>query len=67
MSNQPNLRTGLETAHGLERRSVIAALATAGIVGPLLFVLVVIVQSLLPADYRDTVLPISALTAWPGG
>ena len=32
MSNQPN--PGVGTAHGLERRSVIFALATAGVAGP---------------------------------
>jgi hypothetical protein len=37
MSNQPNLRAGVGTAHGLERRSVLAALATAGIAGSLIF------------------------------
>jgi 2-methylcitrate dehydratase PrpD len=34
MSKQPNLGAGIGTAHGLERRSVIAALAVAGIAGP---------------------------------
>jgi hypothetical membrane protein len=51
----------------LERRSVIAALAVAGIAGPVIFVVVVIIQSLLHPDYSDMALPISALAAWPGG
>ncbi len=34
MSNQPNLGAGIGTAHSLERRSVIAAFAVAGIAGP---------------------------------
>lgn len=37
MSNQPNLRVGIETAHGQDRHPVIAALAAAGIAGPVLF------------------------------
>ncbi len=53
--------------HGLERRSVIAALAAAGIAGPFSFAVVVIVQSLLHPDYSQVALPISALAAWPGG
>src|SRR5215211_1193882 len=54
--------------HGLERRSVIAAMAAAaGITGPIIFVLVVIMQSLLHPDYSQVKLPISALAAWPGG
>jgi hypothetical membrane protein len=67
MSNQPNLEAGVGTAHGLERRSVIAGLAAAGIAGPIIFVLIVIVQSLLHPDYSQVKLPISALAAWPGG
>ena len=46
---------------------MIAALAAAGIVGPVLFVAVVLVQSLLHPDYSQVALPISALAAWPGG
>ena len=46
---------------------MIAALAAAGIAGPIIFVLVVIVQSLLHPDYSQVKLPISALAAWPGG
>ncbi len=53
--------------HVLERRSVIAALAAAGIVGPVIFAVVVLVQSLLHPDYSQVALPISALAAWPGG
>jgi len=51
----------------LERRPVIAALAVAGIAGPLLFVVVIVRQSLLHPDYSQVKLPISALAAWPGG
>jgi hypothetical membrane protein len=64
MNNQPVVDLG--TAPSLQRRSVIAALAHAGIAGPIIFVLVVIVQSLLHPDYSQVKLPISALAAWPG-
>src|SRR5215204_1628582 len=53
--------------YSLERRGVISALAVAGIAGPIIFALGVVVQSLLHADYSDWELPISALAAWPGG
>jgi Protein of unknown function (DUF998) len=65
MNNQPDV--GIGTAPSLERRSVIAALAVAGIAGPIIFVLVVIVQSLLHPVYSQVKLPISALAAWPRG
>jgi hypothetical membrane protein len=65
MNNQPDV--GMGTAPSLERRSVIRLLATAGIAGPILFVMAVIVQSLLHPDYSQLELPISALAAWPGG
>jgi hypothetical membrane protein len=65
MNNQPDV--GIGTATSLQRRSLISALAIAGIVGPLLFVLIVIVQSVLQPDYGQVELPISALAAWPGG
>jgi hypothetical membrane protein len=53
--------------HVLERRSVIVALAVAGIVGPIIFAVVALIQSLLHPDYSHVALPISALAAWPGG
>jgi len=46
---------------------VISALAVAGIAGPIIFVLGVVVQSLFHPDYSQVRLPISALAAWPGG
>src|SRR5215218_3711674 len=51
----------------LERHQVLATLAIAGIAGPIVFVVVVAVQSLLHPDYSQVKLPISALAAWPGG
>ena len=51
----------------LERRQVLATLAIAGIAGPIVFVVLVAVQSLAPPDYSQVKLPISALAAWPGG
>src|SRR5829696_1440576 len=55
-------------AHALERRrSVITALATAGIAGPLLFTVVAVVHSLLRSDHSLVALPISALAGGPSG
>jgi hypothetical membrane protein len=53
---------------GLEgQRSLIAALAAAGIVAPLIFTAAALVQSLLRADHSLVALPISALGAGPSG
>jgi hypothetical protein len=57
-----------QAAHDLEeRRSVIAVLAVAGIVGPILFIVVAIVHSLLRSDHSLVALPISALATGPSG
>ncbi len=53
--------------HGLKRRSAIAALAVAGIVGPIIFAMVALVQSLLQPDHSLVAHPISALAAGPSG
>jgi hypothetical membrane protein len=59
---------GEGAAHTLQRRrSVIAALAVAGIVGPVLFVMVAIMHSLLRPDHSLVALPISALAVGPSG
>ena len=65
MSNQRNV--GIGVAHGLERRSAIAALAGAGIAGPLIFAVVALMQSLLREDHSLVALSISALAAGPSG
>jgi len=46
---------------------VITALATAGIAGPLIFVMVAVVHSLLRSDHSLVALPISALAVGPSG
>ena len=51
----------------LERRSVIAALAAAGIAGPVMFAVVALVQSLLRPEHSLVSDPISALAAGPSG
>jgi hypothetical membrane protein len=51
----------------LERRSVIAALAAAGIAGPIMFAVVALVQSLLRPEHSLVRHPISALAAGPSG
>ena len=53
---------------GLEgHRSLIAALAAAGILAPLIFTAAALVQSLLRADHSLVALPISALAVGPSG
>jgi hypothetical membrane protein len=42
-------------------------LALAGIIGPIWFTVLVVVQSLLQPDYSQLAHPISALSAWPLG
>ena len=42
-------------------------LAYAGIAGPVVFTVLVIVQGVLQPDYSHVRLPISALAAWPLG
>jgi hypothetical membrane protein len=46
---------------------MIAKFALAGIIAPIWFTTLVVVQSLLQPDYSDVALPISALAAWPYG
>jgi hypothetical membrane protein len=53
--------------HVLERRSVIAALAVAGIVGPIIFAVVALMHSLLRPDHSLVAHPISALAAESSG
>ncbi len=51
----------------LERRSVIAGLAAAGIADPIMFAVVALVQSLLRPEHSLVADPISALAAGPSG
>ena len=54
--------------HGVERRSVIAVLAVAGVAGPVLFTVAFIVQGLFRLDeYSPVAEVVSALEAGPGG
>jgi hypothetical membrane protein len=48
-------------------RLPIARLAIAGIIGPIWFITLVIVQGILQPDYSHIAMPISALAAWPAG
>jgi hypothetical membrane protein len=43
------------------------SLAAAGIVGPIGFIILVVVQGLMQPDYSHIAMPISALAAWPAG
>jgi hypothetical membrane protein len=47
--------------------SIMKRLAMAGIIAPIIFTLLVIVQSVLQPDYGQVTQPISALSAWPLG
>jgi hypothetical membrane protein len=53
--------------HALERHPVIAALAAVGIVGPIIFGVVALVQSVLRQDHNLVAHPISALAAGTSG
>ena len=45
----------------------LSPLAIAGMMGPLCFIVLVMVQGLLQPDYSHISMPISALAAWPAG
>ena len=53
--------------HDLERRSLIAALAAAGIASPIIFTVLALMQSLLRQDHSLVAHPISALAAGSSG
>jgi len=58
----------VEKIDGIPARSAPArTLALAGIIGPIWFTTLVIIQGFLLADYSHVRLPISALAAWPTG
>jgi len=64
---EPSQRLVEGATHVPERRAVVAALAAAGIVGPILFTVVFIVQGLLRPGYSPVADPISALATGPNG
>lgn len=49
------------------RPPTLVFLGLAGIIGPLVFITLVIIQGLLQPDYSHVRMPISALAAWPAG
>lgn len=51
----------------MDTRFSIVRLAIAGVVAPIWFITLVIVQGILQPDYSHTAMPISALAAWPRG
>ena len=57
----------IESGTEVRRRRRTSTLALAGIIGPLSFTTLVILQGLLLPDYSHVRLPISALAAWPTG
>jgi uncharacterized protein DUF998 len=46
---------------------LVSRLALAGIIGPVVFATLMVVQGFLLPDYSHVRLPISALAAWPTG
>jgi hypothetical membrane protein len=48
-------------------RHTAAVLSIAGILGPVWFIVLVVVQSILQPDYNHIAMPVSALAAWPAG
>ena len=69
MSKQRDVKQHSRASSGdtLERRSVIAALAAAGIAGPVIFAVVALMQSLIRPEHSLVADPISALAAGPSG
>ena len=68
MSQQRDVEVGQGAVRVSERRSVIAAGAVAGIVGPILFTVTFFVQGLFRLEEYDPVAEVvSALEAGPGG
>ncbi len=51
----------------MSERSFVVALSIAGLVAPIWFTTLVIVQGILQPDYSHIAMPISALAAWPAG
>lgn len=58
---------GEATAQALQPRPVLVALAAAGIVGPVVFAVVAVVQGLLRPGYSFVAHPVVALVAGPTG
>jgi len=59
---------GRGAARGLERRPIAVVLALAGILGPILFTAVFVIQELFRrGEYSPMAEPVSALEAGPGG
>jgi hypothetical membrane protein len=51
----------------MSARTPVVALSIAGLVAPIWFTSLVIVQGILQPDYSHIAMPISALAAWPAG
>jgi hypothetical membrane protein len=66
MSNRRSV-VGVGSAQPFERRSVLSALALAGIAGPIIFAVVALMHSFFREDHSLTEHPVSALAAGPSG
>ena len=64
---EPSRRMAEQAAQVPERRPLVAALAAAGIVGPILFTVVFVIHGLLRPGYSPVADPISALAIGPYG
>ncbi len=64
---EPSRRLVQEATQVAKRRIVLAALAVAGIAGPILFTVAFVVQGLLRPDYSPVAQPVSALAVGPNG
>ena len=51
----------------MSARTPVVALSIAGLVAPIWFITLVIVQGILQPDYSHIAMPVSALAAWPAG
>lgn len=51
----------------MQTRLPMTLLALTGMIGPLAFIALVFAQGLMHPDYSHVAMPVSALTAWPGG
>src|SRR5713101_4567384 len=57
----------MEERAASDKRRTIAACAAAGIAAPIVFTILLIVQGMLHPEYSHVTMPISALSARPGG
>jgi hypothetical membrane protein len=68
LSTYSKTRANVETSEAsMSERTPVVALSIAGLVAPIWFTTLVIVQGVLQPDYSHVAMPVSALAAWPAG